>query len=110
MRGLYAERQEALLEETVRSLSGLVEINRTDAGMNAIAWLPPGVDDVAAYRAALAEGVEAPPLSPFAQAPLERGALILNFAGYDPMAIHATAVRLAAALRRVVTSAGQRAG
>ena len=110
MRGLYAERQDALLEEAARSLAGLVEINRTDAGMNAIAWLPAGVDDVAAYRAALAEGVEAPPLSPFAQAPLERGALILNFAGYDPMAIHSAAVRLATALRRVVTAAGQRAG
>src|SRR6476469_6472187 len=34
MRGLYAERQDALLEEASRSLAGLVEINRTDAGMN----------------------------------------------------------------------------
>jgi GntR family transcriptional regulator / MocR family aminotransferase len=110
MRGLYAERQDALLEEGTRSLAGLVEISRTDAGMNAIAWLPPGVDDVAAYRAALVEGVEAPPLSPFAQAPLERGALILNFAGYDPMAIHSAAPRLASALRRVATAMGQRAG
>ena len=110
MRGLYAERQDALLDEGQRSLAGLVEIKRTDAGMNAIAWLPPGIDDVAAYRAALAEGVEAPPLSPFAQAPLARGALILNFAGYDPMAIHSAATRLAVALRRLLALSGQRAG
>jgi GntR family transcriptional regulator/MocR family aminotransferase len=77
--------------------------------MNVIAWLPPGVDDVAAYRAALQAGVEAPPLSPFAQAPLERRGLILNFAGYDAVAIRAAVVRLAGALRGMVSAAERRA-
>ena len=110
MRGLYAERQRALLDAAAVHLEGLVEINETHAGMNVIAWLPPGVDDVAAYRAALAAGVEAPPLSPFSQAPLERGGLFLNFSGYDAAALAAGAARLATALRGVIEAAGRRAG
>jgi GntR family transcriptional regulator/MocR family aminotransferase len=109
MRRLYAERQAVLLEEARGSLAGLVDIQRTEAGMNALAWLPAGIDDMTAYRAALEEGVEAPPLSPFAQTPLSRGALILNFAGYDPVAIRSAASRLAVALRRVTAKSGVRA-
>lgn len=110
MRAQYAERQAALLAAGTTHLAGLVEMRATHAGMNVIAWLPAGVDDVAAYRAALAEGIEAPPLSPFAQAPLERGGLFLNFSGYDPAALTRAAVRLAAALRPLVAAAARRVG
>jgi GntR family transcriptional regulator/MocR family aminotransferase len=77
----------------------------TDAGMNVIAWLPPGVDDRVVHRAALAADVEVLPLSPFSQAPLARGGLMLNFSGYEPAALRAAMERLAGVMRRVVRKA-----
>ena len=102
MRALYAERQEALVAAARELLGDVLDVRPTDAGMNVIAWLPPGVDDRAVYRAALEAGVEAPPLSPFSQAPLERGALFLNFSGYEPAALRGAMVKLACVVRRVV--------
>ena len=110
MRALYAERQRALLDAAAEHLDGLAEIHETNAGMNLIAWLPPGIDDVAVYRAALAAGVEAPPLSPFAQAPLERGGLFLNFSGYDAAALGAAAARLGVVLRAMLAAPDRRVG
>ena len=102
MRAIYSERQDALVTAARELLGDILDIRPTDAGMNVIAWLPPGVDDRAVYRAALDAGVEAPPLSPFSQAPLERGALFLNFSGYDPKALRGAMVKLASVVRRAV--------
>ncbi|HET9011550.1 MAG TPA: PLP-dependent aminotransferase family protein [Gemmatimonadaceae bacterium] len=105
MRALYAERQDALLDAARTHLGGLVDVRPTDAGMDVVAWLPPGVDDRAVERAALDVGVEARPLSPFSQAPLERGALLLNFAGYEPGALRAAMKLLAVVVATAVQAA-----
>jgi GntR family transcriptional regulator/MocR family aminotransferase len=109
MRALYAQRQEALLAAAHRHLGGLLEVQATDAGMDVVAWLPPGVDDRVVEQAALAVGVEARPLSPFSQAPLERGALLLNFAGYEPRSL-ATAMKVLAVVVASVVQAAAEAG
>lgn len=105
MRALYAERQEALLDAAREHLGDVLEIRPTDAGMDVVAWLPPGVDDQAVQRAAHEVGIEARSLSPFSQAPLARGALLLNFAGHDGCALRAAMKVLAV----VVTAAVQAA-
>ena len=62
-RALYAERQAALVRAARRTLGGLLEVAPAEAGMHLMGWLPAGVDDRAAARAALARDVDAPPLS-----------------------------------------------
>ena len=104
MRTLYAERQEALLE-ALAPWDGLVELQAAHAGLNVLAWLPPGVDDRRIATAAELAGIEAPPLSPFAQRPLSRGALILNFSGYDAIDLRSAAAKLGTVISAVVERA-----
>jgi GntR family transcriptional regulator/MocR family aminotransferase len=69
--------------------------------MHLMGWLPPGVDDRAAARAALARDVDTPPLSSFRVRPArrgERGGLVLGYAAYTPREIDDACGRLAAAL------------
>lgn len=103
MRALYATRQD-VLREALAPFADVLEVQPAGAGLNLLAWLPPGLDDRRAARAAAEAGVEAAPLSPFAQGALERGALILGFAGYEAAVLRAAAGRLGLAVRRVASS------
>ena len=103
MRALYAERGQALLNAGKRELEGLLEIQRSDAGMHLIGRLPEGMDDRAASSAASAAGVEVTPLSAYSIEPQQRGALRLGYTGYTPREIlHATR-KLATALRSLTS-------
>jgi GntR family transcriptional regulator/MocR family aminotransferase len=101
MRVLYAERQAALVEAAQRELGGLLEVQPAEAGMHLLGWLPAGVDDRVASGRALAHDVEAPPLSSYSDEPLERGGLVLGYAGVDAGALAAGARRLAKALETI---------
>jgi GntR family transcriptional regulator / MocR family aminotransferase len=101
-RALYAERQAALVRAVRRALPGLLDVAPAEAGMHLLGWLPAGVDDGHAARAALAHEVDTPPLSGFRARPGrrgERGGLILGYAAYSPREIDDACERLAAALR-----------
>ena len=101
MRTLYAERQNALLD-ALQPYSDVVDVQPTRAGLNVLAWLPTGIDDRQVARAAEGADIEAPPLSPFALRPLARGALILNFSGYDELALRSAAARLGLVIREAI--------
>src|SRR5262249_18566489 len=73
MRVLYAERRQALLNAGKRELEGLLDIQRSDAGMHLIGWLQEGTNDRAASAAAFAVGVEVTPLSAYSIEPQQRG-------------------------------------
>jgi GntR family transcriptional regulator/MocR family aminotransferase len=108
-RALYAERQGALVAAARRDLGGLLEVAPAGAGMHLVGWLPPGVDDRVAARAALARDVEVPPLSAYRLRPRRRGArggLLLGYAAYPPREIAEACGRLAAALRGVPARPG----
>lgn len=100
MRTLYAERQQALCDALAR-FGDVLEVQPARAGLNLLAWLPPGVDDRVVAAATLRAGIEAPPLSPFAQEAASRGALILNFSGYDALALRPAATRLGEIVREM---------
>ncbi len=102
MRVLYAERQAALVEAARRELGGLLEVRPSEAGMHLLGWLPAGVDDQAASQRAKVHDVEAPPLSSYSSEPLERGGLVLGYAGVDADEIAAGVRRLAKALRTLI--------
>jgi GntR family transcriptional regulator / MocR family aminotransferase len=99
MRTLYAERQQTLLKAGKAELNGIVELQSSDTGMHLIGWLPDGVDDQTAFRAAAAGGVEVTPLSAYSIKPPKRGALRLGYTGYKPREIWRATRRLATALQ-----------
>ena len=105
MRALYARRQAALVEAAGRELRGVLEVGPDAAGMHLLGWLPEGVDDREAARAAARYGVQAQPLSYFAVEHNRRGALVLGYAAPEEREIREAAGRLAQALRGVTARA-----
>jgi GntR family transcriptional regulator/MocR family aminotransferase len=101
MRNLYAGRQSILLETARAELSGLLEIQESEAGMHLVGWLPPGVSDTEAARVAYERDVLALPLSAFSMKPVTRGALMLGYTAFDKREIRAGVRRLKTALAEV---------
>lgn len=88
MRTLYMERRTALLEAIRKEMGDLLEVIGAEAGMQLVALLPPGVDDVAVSRKAALRGVSARPLSMCYLNPPARGGLILGYGGASVREIH----------------------
>ncbi len=101
MRALYQERQEFLVEAARRRLGGLLDVRPENAGMHLVGWLPPGVDEGAAARAAVDAGVDAAPLSTYALEPYPHGALLLGYASFGERDIVAGVEKLATALEQL---------
>jgi GntR family transcriptional regulator/MocR family aminotransferase len=98
MRSLYGERQSALMESVRRRLHGLLTVRPPVTGMHLVGWLPRGVDDRAAARAAAEAQIEAMPLSAFrVQHPGPPG-LVLGFASSPTSVIETATHRLAQVL------------
>jgi len=98
MRELYAERLSVLLESSRQYLSGLLDVQTTEAGLQTLGWLCDGIFDVAASQAAARRGVEVIPVSYFASTPLVKQGLVLGFASAKPGALRSGVERLASAL------------
>lgn len=98
MRALYAERQTALVEAAGAELSGLLEVEPADAGMNLLGWLPKGVSDVEAARRAAARGVRVQPVSPLYVQESKRQGLMLGYVATPVEDILPAVRRLRAAL------------
>lgn len=116
MRVLYAERLDHFVAAAERHAPGLLEVERGEGGLNRVAWLPAGVDDREAARAAMAAGVRCLPLSMSRIRPGPRGGLVLGFAGVAPPTIDSAMRALAEAVRPLArggtrrgTSPGSRA-
>jgi GntR family transcriptional regulator/MocR family aminotransferase len=98
MRQVYEERQQVMLETGRALLGGLVELRPAEAGMALVGWLPPGVDDAATQLALQAEGLDTIALSRLTIGPVERGALLLGYAGFDRRTIRRGMEQMARAL------------
>jgi len=97
-RGLYAERQEVLLDGA-RQLRGLLEIEPSAAGMHMAGWLgavfatqggPAGqaaMIDRTAARQAAHHGVTTQPLSAYCIEPVRQGALLRGYAAASELEI-----------------------
>src|SRR5262249_3036406 len=94
-------RQSLLLEAARAELSGLLEIQESEAGMHLVGWLPPEGSDMEAARAASKHNVLALPLSAFSLKPVTRGALMLGYTAFDEREKHAGVRRLKTALAEV---------
>lgn len=102
MRVAYGERQSLLIDSLRRHVSGLLEVQPSQAGMHLLAWLPDGMDDMTTSRNLWAAEVETVPLSIYCSVPYPRQGLLLGFTGVRPAEIDPGVQRLAR------TIAGQR--
>lgn len=100
MRMLYSERAEALKSTADRRLSGLLHVPRIVAGLDAPAFLPPGIDDADVARRLAREGIETRPLSLYAIDRPAPSGLVLGFASVGSDAIESGMIALARVLAR----------
>jgi GntR family transcriptional regulator/MocR family aminotransferase len=99
MRGLYHERQCALVEASSRELRDVLSVQAADGGMHLVGSLPRGISDIAASSRAASCGVVVSPLSRCVIAPRKRGGLLLGYAPFGRDEIVEGVKRLARALR-----------
>lgn len=83
MRRLYKARMDALLYYSRRELSGLLQVETADSGLQTIAWLNAGVDDRAVYAAGLRAGLELSHLSRYCIKQKLPPGLLLGFGAFS---------------------------
>lgn len=104
MRTLYAARARTLVEAAQIHLKGLLDVVPPSGGLNALGWLPPGMDDRLAAERAAVYGVSVLPISNYALEPLPRGGFMMGFSEVGEAAIHEGARRLGNVLRSLRVS------
>lgn len=83
MRKLYEERQQILISECEKNLKGMLEVEKADAGMHLVGWLPEGVSGKPISEKASARGLKIAPVSAYAVRRLPRDGLILGYTAFD---------------------------
>lgn len=80
MRRLYEERQEILISEAKKHLTGFLEIKKSVSGMHVIGWLNEGVKDTIVAEKAVALGVKTSAVSSYSLTKWQqRGGLVLGY-------------------------------
>jgi GntR family transcriptional regulator/MocR family aminotransferase len=100
MRDLYTHRRADFIGAAQEILSGLVEFESPESGMNVVAWLTSGMNDVSAHLDAVSREVFCYPLSDYAVRTHAKPALILGFTGVKSRELRPALKRLAEALAR----------
>lgn len=100
MRGIYAERRDALMSAAARDLAGLLDIRPTETGFHTIGTsTDTTLRDTTLALAAEQAGIATAPLSRFTIRPVARQAITLGFSAVPPAQIERGVQTLAAALR-----------
>jgi GntR family transcriptional regulator/MocR family aminotransferase len=105
LRPFYRARRDTLLAALRAHLPGLQPAGAS-AGLHVLAWLPPGLDDVAAAEAARAAGIAIEALGPHWLGRPERGGLVFGYGSIDEQSIEPAVVRLAGVLAALERAAG----
>lgn len=101
MRTLYEERQQILITQVEKQLSGFMEVSKADAGMHLVGWLPEGVCDKAISQKAAEQGFRVAPVSNYYLNKPERNGLLLGYTAFNEKQIR-DGVRI---LRTILESA-----
>jgi GntR family transcriptional regulator/MocR family aminotransferase len=110
VRSLCAERQSVLVDAAATRLADVLTVRADPAGLHLLAWLAPGLDDVAVQQAAMALGVRSWALSKFyLRATPAGGALVLGYGGFNEREIRSAVELLAEAIRAVPVDPARRA-
>ena len=103
MRGLYEERQLALVQCAERELDQLLEVRPARAGMHLIGWLLRDANDQVVSRHAAKTGIDVRPLSFYCIEVKHRGGLLLGYTGIPEAEIQLGIQKLATILRSVLS-------
>ena len=95
----YGAARDVLVAAIKAQLGAFLDVELPDQGMQVMARLRQGLDDVAVARSALAHGVAVRPVSRLYLAAPPQPGLILGFTGFDTPALLAGVDRLGTALR-----------
>lgn len=99
MRALYNERQQILINETKRELSGsALDVSPADAGMHLIGWLPDRLDDRKVSLACKEKSVFAAPISRYAVTGSHGPGLLLGYTAFNERELRSGVVNLARSL------------
>jgi len=98
MHSLYSSRRVLFTELAKQKLSGLLDVEVPDSGMNAIGWLPLGTNDTAICEKLRDAGLYTFPLSLFRDRPSNRAGLVMGFAGTNEVEMRKKIALLAAVL------------
>jgi len=93
----YRAQRDALVAALRARLGGTLAVEAPDQGMHLMAFLQPGISDLAVQAAAAARGIVARAISGFYHDAPPRSGLLLGFSGFPPEAMAPAAARLAAA-------------
>ena len=83
MRTLYENRQNVLVEEAEKNLSGLLKVSKAQSGMHLIGWLAEGLNEVKAAESAAENGLNVTPLSSYCIENNLPPGIILGYTGFD---------------------------
>jgi GntR family transcriptional regulator/MocR family aminotransferase len=83
MRTLYETRQQILVGECQKHLTNLLEIEKADAGMHLVGWLPENIEDEPIALKAREKGLIVSPISRYSNPKFKRGGLILGYTAFD---------------------------
>jgi GntR family transcriptional regulator/MocR family aminotransferase len=83
MRTLYEERQRVLVAECEKHLAGLLEVEKADAGMHLVGWLPEGVGDFEISQKAADLNLKLAPISDYSANKSSRRGFILGYTAFD---------------------------
>jgi GntR family transcriptional regulator/MocR family aminotransferase len=99
MRVLYQQRQEILIRATKNNLSGLMEIEPSQAGMHAVGWLSEKTNERAVSEKAAEYGVIVHPISDYTIEHFTSPGILLGYTSFDEKLINESIELLAKALK-----------
>lgn len=104
MRKLYAERQEVLLDCAQQHLGGLLDVKRSESGIQTVGILASELDEQQVSDAAAARGVIAAPIRRFCLEPVSMRGLALGFSACPPRDIKSGVTVLGQVLGQLAAS------
>lgn len=104
MHSLYGFRRALFTELARQKLSGLLDVEVHESGINAIGWLPTGSNDTEICEKLRQTGLYSYPLSLFRERPSNKPGLVMGFAGTDEAEMRKKMTLLAKVLKNANTS------
>lgn len=104
MRTLYETRQQILIEEVRRNLSGLIEVKANDSGMHLVGWLTEGLDEIEVSQKAAQQKIRLQPISDSSINNYARNGLVFGYAAFNENQIKYAVGKLSEILNEMISN------
>lgn len=102
MRKLYESRQQILVEEARKQFGGLLKLQKSDAGMHLVGWLPDEINVESVAEKAAAQKLKVSPIAAYSFSKHPPNGLILGYTSFTEKQIKAGVKKLARILRETI--------